>query len=76
MVAMIGSIQRFLLPLLIIGLCTGLLALIPKVGWLLGLAVFVLASQYAQRRTVPMDLMLTALMWVLVRQLATMLHIA
>jgi len=73
MVAMIGSIQRYFLPVLIIGLCTGLLALIPKVGWLLGASVFLLASQYTERRTVPMDLLVTALLWVVIRQGAALL---
>ncbi len=76
MVAALGTLQRFLLPLLLIGLCTGLLALIPKVGWLLGISVFLLASQYAGRRTVPMDLMVTAIIWVIVRQLAVTLQLA
>ncbi len=76
MVASIGTIQRFVLPLLLIGLCTGLLALIPKIGWLLGLSVFLLASQYADRRTMPIDLIVTALLWVVVRQVAALLQFA
>jgi len=72
MVATIQSVQRFVLPLLLIGLGTGLLALIPKIGWLLGIAVFVLASQYVQRRTMPTDLILIALMWVGIRHAATL----
>lgn len=75
MVAMIGSIQRFFLPLLLIGLCTGLLALIPKVGWLLGIAVFFLASQYAGRRSMALDLMVTIAFWVAIREIAVLLHI-
>ena len=75
MVASIGTFQRFFLPLLLIGLCTGLLALIPKIGWLLGLSVFLLASQYTDRRTIPIDLIVTALLWVVVRQAATVLQL-
>jgi hypothetical protein len=75
MAATIVTIQRFFVPLLLIGLCTGLLALIPKVGWLLGISVFLLASQYAGRRTVPVDLMITAVLWVIIRQIAVTLQI-
>lgn len=73
MAAMVDSLQRFFLPVLFISLCTGLLALIPGVGWLLGFAVFVLASKYIGRNNFFPDLMVAMLLWVLVRQLAEQL---
>ena len=73
MIAMMESIQRSVLPALLLGLVTGLLALIPAVGWLLGLAVFVLVNKYAVRASFATDLIVMMLMWVIIRQLATAL---
>lgn len=70
MIAMMESIQRSLLPALFLGLVTGLLALIPMVGWLLGLAVFVLINKYSARSSFATDLIVMMVMWVIIRQIA------
>src|SRR5690606_31269517 len=69
MVATLQAVQRFTLPLLAIGLTTGLLALIPKVGWLLGFMAFMLAYHYARRTTFLLDLCALMALWILVRLL-------
>lgn len=71
MIAMMESIQRSFFPALLLGLVTGLLALIPMVGWLLGLGVFVLVNKYTARRSFATDLIVMMVMWVIIRQLAT-----
>ena len=76
MAAVVESFQRFLFPVLLISVCTGLLALIPTVGWLLGFAVFVLASKYIGRNNLFPDLMVAMVLWVLIRQLAAHLQLA
>jgi predicted PurR-regulated permease PerM len=71
MIAMMESLQRSLLPALLLGLVTGVLALIPMVGWLLGFAVFILVNKYTVRRSFTTDLIVMMVMWVIIRQLAT-----
>jgi hypothetical protein len=73
MVAAMEIFQRDYFPILVIGLATGLLALIPLVGWLLGFSAFVLAYRYARRKTFLADLAVMLLLWLLVRQLAQFL---
>jgi hypothetical protein len=73
MAAMFDSLQRHFFPVLIISICTGLLALIPGVGWLLGFAVFVLGSKYIGRNNFFPDLAVAMVLWVVVRQLAMLL---
>ncbi len=75
MAAMAQSFQHFLGPLLLIGLGTGLLALIPTVGWMLGVSVFILSLQYAHRNTISIDVMTTLALWIALRALAMQLHI-
>lgn len=70
MVAMMQAFQRYSLPLLAIGLMTGLLALIPKVGWILGFSTFLLAYFYARRTTFLPDLLGVMAIWIAVRLLA------
>jgi predicted PurR-regulated permease PerM len=70
MIAMMESIQRSFLPALLLGLVTGVLALIPMVGWLLGFAVFILVNKYTARSSFATDLIVMMLMWVIIRQLA------
>jgi hypothetical protein len=62
--------SRYFLTLLAIGVSTGLLALVPKVGWLLGLSAFALAYRYARRTTFIGDALVTLLLWLLIRELA------
>lgn len=69
MAAMVEALHRQYLPLLLIGLCTGLLALIPKVGWILGCSAFLLAYRYARRQTFVADVMVTLALWLLLQQL-------
>jgi hypothetical protein len=69
MVAMMEAFQRYSLPLLAIGVVTGLLALIPKVGWILGFSAFLLAYRYARRTTFVADLFGMMAIWILVRML-------
>ena len=69
MVAAIQAVQRYSLPLLLIGLVTGLLALIPKVGWLLGFVAFLLAYHYARRTHFLADLLGLMAVWIGVRAL-------
>lgn len=69
MVALVQRFQRNYLPLLLIGLVSGLLALIPLVGWLLGLVFFLLAFRYAQRRTFMHDLIVVLAIWLLLQVL-------
>lgn len=75
MAAVVGSIQQFFLPLLLIGVCTGLLALIPVVGWILGILVFVLSLKYSRRGASTVDLLTIMALWVIIRALAMQLHI-
>jgi len=76
MAAAIGSFQQFFFPLLLIGVCTGLLALIPVVGWVLGILVFVLSLKYSRRGASSVDLLTIMMLWVGIRALAMQLHIA
>lgn len=69
MVAMMQAVQRYSLPLLAIGFVTGLLALIPMVGWVLGFSTFLLASRYARRTNFLPDLFAVMAMWIVVRLL-------
>jgi hypothetical protein len=69
MAAMVETLQRHYLPVLAIGLCTGLLALIPKVGWILGFSAFLLAYRYARRHNFVADVMITLALWLLVQHL-------
>ena len=75
MVAMVQSFQRFVWPLLLIGVGTGVLALIPVVGWILGILVFILSLQYTRRETLSIDVMTTLALWIALRALAMQLHI-
>jgi len=70
MIAMMESLQRSFLPALLLGLGTGVLALIPMVGWLLGFAVFILVNKYTARSSFAADLIVMMVMWVMIRQLA------
>jgi uncharacterized membrane protein len=70
MIAMMESLQRSVLPALLLGLVTGVLALIPVIGWVLGVAVFVLANKYSARSSFAADLIMMMVMWVMIRQLA------
>jgi hypothetical protein len=67
MVAMMQAVQRFSVPILAIGLVTGLLALIPKVGWILGFAAFMLAYRCVQRQTFIADLLILMAIWIGIR---------
>lgn len=67
MAAMMQAFQRYSLPLLAIGLLTGLLALIPKVGWILGFSAFFLAYNYARRKTFLADLFGMMAIWIAIR---------
>lgn len=75
MVAVVQSFQQFFRPLLLIGVTTGLLALIPVIGWVLGVSVFILSLKYTQRETLSIDVMTTLALWIAVRVLAIELHI-
>jgi len=70
MAALLQNMQRYCLPIVMIGSLTGLLALIPRIGWLLGLSVLVLAWRYARRSHFLPDLLLMLAVWMLVRELA------
>jgi hypothetical protein len=76
MVAMMETFQRYYLPILVIGVATGLLALIPQIGWLLGFLAFILAYRYAQRKAFIGDLLVIMVVWLLIRQLAVALQVA
>jgi hypothetical protein len=67
MVAMMQAFQRYSLPLLAIGIVTGLLALIPTVGWILGFSAFLLSYHYARRTTFLVDLFGMMAVWIGVR---------
>lgn len=75
MVAVMQSFQHFFWPLLLIGVSTGVLALIPMVGWMLGVLVFILSLQYTHRETLSIDVMATLVLWIALRVLAVRLHI-
>ena len=75
MVAVVQSFQQFFWPLLLIGVSTGVLALIPVVGWILGVLVFILSLQYANRNTLSIDVIATLVLWIALRALAMQLHI-
>ena len=75
MAAVMQSFQHFLWPLLLIGVSTGVLALIPAVGWILGVLVFILSLQYAHRNTLSIDVIATLALWIALRALAMQLHI-
>ena len=70
MIAMMESIQRSFFPALLLGLVTGILALIPMVGWLLALGVFILVNKYTARSSFATDLIVMMVMWVIIRQMA------
>ncbi|HET8709995.1 MAG TPA: hypothetical protein VFM32_01370 [Spongiibacteraceae bacterium] len=72
---MMQSFQQFIWPLLLIGLGTGLLALIPVVGWALGISAFILSLKYTRRETLSIDVMTTMALWIALRALAMQLHI-
>jgi putative Mn2+ efflux pump MntP len=69
MAASFHTLHRNYLPLFVIGFTSGLLALIPLVGWLLGLVFFLLAFRYAQRRTFLHDLLVVLGIWLLLQLL-------
>jgi hypothetical protein len=69
MVGVIQALQRFSFPILAIGLVTGLLAMIPGIGWLLGFSAFLLAYRYARRQTFIADLLILMAVWIGVRAL-------
>jgi hypothetical protein len=73
MVAMMASMQRYCLPLLLIGALSGLLTLIPTIGWLLGLLVLILAWRYLHRNHFLPDLLLMLAVWMLTREFASRL---
>lgn len=75
MAAVMQSFQHFFWPLLLIGVSTGVLALIPVVGWILGVLVFILSLQYANRSTLSIDVIATLALWIALRALAIQLHI-
>ncbi len=75
MAAVMQSFQHFFWPLLLIGVTTGVLALIPVVGWILGVLVFILSLQYANRNTLSIDVIATLVLWIALRALAIQLHI-
>ncbi|HSB95502.1 MAG TPA: hypothetical protein VLC91_03605, partial [Spongiibacteraceae bacterium] len=70
MIAMMESLQRSFIPALLLGFATGVLALIPVVGWVLGLAIFILVNKYTKRSSFAMDLIVMMVMWAMIRQLA------
>lgn len=75
MAAMVQSFQQFFCPLLLVGVVTGVLALIPVIGWVLGVSVFILSLKYTQRETLSIDVMTTLALWIAMRVLAVELHI-
>jgi hypothetical protein len=68
-VAVIQAVQRFSFPILAIGLVTGLLAMIPMIGWLLGFSAFLLAYRYTRRQTFIADLLILMVVWIGIRAL-------
>jgi len=70
MVAMMASVQRYCLPLLVIGALSGLLTLVPKIGWLLGLSVLILAWRYLHRNHFLPDMLMMLAVWMLTREFA------
>jgi hypothetical protein len=70
MMDMMESIQRSFFPALLLGLVTGVFALIPMVGWVLGLSIFILVNKYTPRRSFATDLIVMMVMWAMIRQLA------
>lgn len=75
MVAAVQSFQQFIGPLLLIGVVTGMLALIPVVGWVLGVSVFILSLKYTNRDSLSIDVMTTLACWIAMQVLAVQLHI-
>jgi|GEM_PF-3034592 len=75
MVAMMANMQRYCLPILIVGAFTGLLTLIPKIGWLLGFFVAVLAWRYTRRSNFLPDLLLVLAIWMVTRELVLKLAV-
>lgn len=69
MAAFVETLQRHSLPILVIGLVSGLLALIPLVGWLLGGLVFLFAWRYAQRTYFIADFLVVMAIWLMLRWL-------
>lgn len=63
MAAIVETVQRNLLPLLAIGLVTGLLALIPGIGWLLGALCFLLGWHYLRRTAFLADSLIVLAIW-------------
>ena len=76
MVAMMQAVQRFSFPILAIGIVTGLLAMIPVVGWLLGFVVFLLAYRYARRQTFIADICILMVIWIAIRAMFIQIGIA
>lgn len=70
MVALVERLQRSPLSVPLIGLISGLMALIPMVGWLLGFAFILLASRLARRTNLFVDLMVILLVWLALRFVA------
>ena len=52
------------------GLLTGILALVPYVGWLLGLSCFLLWEKYRMSSLVNLELPLLLALWLMVRSAA------
>lgn len=75
MVAVVQSFQHFFWPLLLIGVATGVLALIPVIGWALGVSVFILSLKYTNRDTLSIDVMTILALWIAMRVIAMQLHI-
>lgn len=63
MAAIVDRVQRNYLPLAGIGLLTGLLALIPNVGWLLGALLFLLGWHYLRRTAFLADSLVVMAIW-------------
>ncbi len=71
MVALVERLRCSPLSVPLIGLVSGLLALIPFVGWPLGFAFILLASRVARRDNhLFVDLMLILLFWLALRFVA------
>lgn len=75
MAAVVQSFQQFFFPILLVGVTTGMLALIPVIGWALGVSVFILSLRYTNRDTFLIDVMTTMALWIAMRVLAMELHI-
>lgn len=75
MVAVVQSFQQIVWPLLLVGVTTGVLALIPAVGWMLGISVFILSLKYLHRDTFSIDVITTLVLWIALRVVAMQLHI-